>query len=259
MIELSFLLWLSPSISDPADFFMPPSMDRFASFHIESRDRELTVKKLCISFEELQGAYQVERGIKEQKFYEGVTELFMRDELLSWHLDSLRVLQADYRNQAMGLRLQMTKQITDQEWSIYLEKLEKRSKKDSKKENKLIHHLNIALMEFIESTAPKFPIEKQAPLQIPMYGFKNEVMEHYRSFKKFDLYNHPSLRLRSATREDLEKVTERADLYTFGIYEELFDLRSYLRQHLTADQWFSIRGDLERLVLKMRKLSIQRY
>ena len=141
----------------------------------------------------------------------------------------------------------MTKQITDQEWSIYLEKLEKGSKKDSKKENKLIHHLNIALMEFIESTAPKFPIEKQAPLQIPMYGVQNEVMEHYRSFKKFDLYNHPSLRLRSATREDLEKVTERADLYTFGIYEELFDLRSYLRQHLTADQWFLIRGDLERL------------
>lgn len=259
MIELSFLLLLGPSISDPADFFMPPHLENFAGYYIESEERESAVEELCASFEELQEAYQMERRAKEQKFYEGVTELFMPDELLSQHLDSLRILQADYRKMVMGLRLQMTKQITDEEWSIYLKKLEKKSDKDSDKENKLIHHMNIALMEFIESTAPKFPIEKQAPLQIPMYEFKNQVMENYRSFKQFDLYNHPRLRLRSANQEDMEKATERADLYTFGIYEELFDLRSYLRQHLTADQWYSIHEDFEFLILKMREMSIQRY
>jgi hypothetical protein len=97
----------------------------------------------------------------------------MTDELLPLHLDSLRTLQADYRNKVMGLRLQMTKLITDGEWSMYLSKQEKKSEKDSDKENKLIHHMNIAMMRFIEFTAPKFPIERQAPLQIPMYEFKN--------------------------------------------------------------------------------------
>lgn len=259
MIELSFLLLLGPSISDPADFFMPPEMERFASYHIESEERELALKELCASYEELREAYQTERRDKEQKFYEGVTELFMTNELLAMQLDSLRMLQTEYRKKIVGLRLQMTKQITDEEWSTYLEKLSGESDKDSEKENKLIHHMNIALMEFIESTAPKFPIEKQAPLQIPMYGFKNEVMEHYRSFKQFDLYNHPSLRLRSAELKDIEKATKRADRFTFGIYEELFELRSYLREHLTADQWYSIHEDFEILVLKMREMSIQRY
>jgi len=53
----------------------------------------------------------------------------MPDERLAKHLDSLRILQADYRKMVMGLRLQMTKQITDEEWSIYLEKLKRNRQK----------------------------------------------------------------------------------------------------------------------------------
>jgi hypothetical protein len=34
MIELSFLLLLGPSISDPADFFMPPHLENFAGYYI---------------------------------------------------------------------------------------------------------------------------------------------------------------------------------------------------------------------------------
>ena len=66
----------------------------------------------------------MERPIKEQTSYESVTVLF----------------------------------IPDEEWSIYIKKLEKKLENDSDKENNLIHRINIALMNFIESTAPKFPI-----------------------------------------------------------------------------------------------------
>jgi hypothetical protein len=58
MIELSFLPLLGPSISGPVDFFMPPDLDRFALFQIESKEREEAVKALCASFAELQEDHQ---------------------------------------------------------------------------------------------------------------------------------------------------------------------------------------------------------
>lgn len=259
MIGLSLLLFFSTPESDPGDFFVPPAFDSFAKHSLDDPLRKEEIDKIWTAYEERQENYRANRDELVKHFYMGMSDINLSGDQLDAQLVEYDRQMKEYQGQCIQTRLDLMDHVSEIKWAEYLQELEEKSAKQSEKEDKIILELEEELQEFMDEIIPMLPLPQQAPLKVHVRQFRSDVLEHYREYKRFDVFSHPVLRGQYSTEKQIRKVVDRANRHTMGILYEHLELRERFREALTADQWVHITEALDDLSKDMSKLSLQHF
>jgi hypothetical protein len=259
MFALSILLLFFTPSADPADFFVPPSFDRFAHRHLEDDIRIDEIDKIWTVYENKRDIYRENRKVQKENFLSGLSDINLSGEQLNDQISEYSRELDEYQKACIQFRLEMVDHISEIKWAEYLAELEEHAGKQADNENEIISDLEEAMQEFMDNLIPSLPIPTQAPLKVHVRQFRNDVLEQYREYRRFDLHSHPILRQQYASEKQLHKVTSLANKHSTGVWYEYLELRERLKETLTADQWVAVTEPMDKLSSKLIKLSLENF
>ena len=259
MIALQLLLLFSSPSADPADFFVPPQLDRFAHREMDDNLRTQAIDKVWESFEKEQKIYRANREELKRAFFFGMSDINLSGDQLNATLVEYERQLLEYQSKCFTFRVDMLDHVLDIKWAEYLNQLEEDATHQTEREDKIIAQLEEELQEFLDELIPSLPVAQQAPLKVYVRQFRNDLLEHYREYRSFDLHSHPMLRDQYATEAQLLKVAQLANRHSTGVWYEFLEMRESLRSALKADDWVAVTEPLDNLAKQLMKLSLENF
>lgn len=221
--------------------------------------RTQEIDKVWQAFEKEQKSYRANREELKKSFFFGMSDINLTGDQLNATIAEYERQLLEYQSKCFTYRVDMLDHVSDIKWAEYLNQLEGSAADQAERDDKIIEQLEKELQEFLDELIPSLPVAQQAPLKVYVRQFRNDLLEHYREYRRFDLHSHPMLRDQYASEGQLLKVAQLANRHSTGVWYEFLEMRESLRSALEADDWVAVTEPLDKLAKQLMKLSLENF